>query len=994
MDRDPVMTTPAAAALAERYRLERELGRGGMATVFLAHDLRHGRRVAVKVMHPELANAVGPERFLREIRIAAGLNHPNILPLYDSGTWPRDGGGHGLYYVMPVVEGESLRSRLARESQLPIEDALRIGREVADALDYAHERGVIHRDVKPENILLAGHPPAPGASAGWRVFLTDFGIARALDDVGVERLTETGLALGTPAYMSPEQASADGRTDQRSDVYALGCVLYEMLAGQPPFTGATARAVVARHALDPVPSLQSVRPTVSASLERTVTRALAKVPADRFARAAELGRALTDGDSSAGATPGALPRAQWVLPAAAVAAAIGVAALGLLLRGHHPAATAAADPGVVAVLPFRVAGADPALGYLREGMVDLLAIKLTGEGGPRAADPRAVLSAWRRAGGSPTRDPDPNAALGVARALGAGRLIDGGVVGTAQHVTLTASVVQLPSGRRSARVSVEGPPDSVPALVDRLTAELLAGEAGRTELATLTSLPALRAYFDGQRSYRLGRWADALRAFSKSIRADSTFALSAMGLFSASQWLVAGLWPEGTAPGRAPELAWAHRDRLSPRDRSLLLAQLGPRYPDGSSLAEFIAAREQAVAAAPDRPEAWYELGDEIFHFGALIGIKSPASRAADAFRRSLGLDSASAVFPAFAEPLLHLTQIAAMNGDTASVNRLVASALAADSAMDDAGMLRWIRAAASGDRAALEDVRHRFTQMSRSSLIDITNNSQELGGWEDAQQAIVALRAGPLIQRQQEGASILAHVLALNRGRPKEALLANATMPEHEPQERLHWRVLDALYWDGDTAAGEQAARALARGTGTSSAGSDEDRQAQSHDMCVEQQWRLAHGDSGTSRAAIGRLRGAAPYPLCAAVLETWLTTIGRRPDAARSLDRLDSLLLTGMGDSPTLPPNIIAARLHEALGDPRGALAAIRRHTSGFQPWFLSTYLREEGRLAALTGDTAAAITAYRHYLALRSDPEPSLRTQAAQVRSELAALVAEPR
>jgi eukaryotic-like serine/threonine-protein kinase len=1011
MDRDTVMTTPAAAALAERYRLERELGRGGMATVFLAHDLRHGRRVAIKVMHPELANAVGPERFLREIRIAAGLNHPNILPLYDSGTWPRDGGGHGLYYVMPVVEGESLRSWLARESQLPIEDALRIGREVADALDYAHERGVIHRDVKPENILLARHPPAPGTSSDWRVFLTDFGIAKALDDVGVERLTETGLALGTPAYMSPEQASADGRTDQRSDVYALGCVLYEMLAGQPPFTGATARAVVARHVLDPVPSLQSVRPTVSASLERTVTRALAKVPADRFARAAELARALTDGESTAGAAPAALRRGRRVLPAAAaaaVAAAIVVAALGVLLRGHHPAATAAADPAVVAVLPFRVAGADPSLSYLREGMVDLLAIKLTGEGGPRAADPRAVLSAWRRAGGSPTRDPDPNTALGVARALGAGRLIDGGVVGTAQHVTLTASVLQLPSGRRSARVSVEGPPDSVPALVDRLTAELLAGEAGRTELATLTSLPALRAYFDGQRSYRVGRWADALRAFSKSIRADSTFALSAMGLFSASQWLVAGLWPEGTDPGRGGELAWAHRDRLSPRDRSLLLAQLGPRYPDPSSLAEFVAAREQAVAAAPDRPEAWYELGDEIFHFGALLGIKSPAARAAEAFRRSLGLDSASAVFPTFAEPLLHLTQIAAIGGDTASVNRLVASALAADSAMEDAGLLRWIRAAASGDRAALADVRHRFTQMSTSSLINITNNSQELGGWEDAQLAIAALRAGPLVHHQQEGGSILAHVLALNRGRPKEALLANATMAEHEPQERLHWRVLDALYWDGDTATGRQAARALARATGTPPAGSDEDPEAQSHHICVEQQWRLAHGDSATTRAAIGRLRGAdrpgggrgdpaptaAPYPLCAAVLETWLATIGRRPDAARSLDRLDSLLLTGMGDSPTLPPNIIAARLHEALGDTRGALAAIRRHMSGLQPWFLSTYLREEGRLAALTGDTAAAITAYRHYLALRSDPEPSLRPEADQVRNELAALVAEPR
>ena len=647
------MTTPVAAALAERYRLERELGRGGMATVFLAHDLKHGRRVAIKVMHPELANAVGPERFLREIRIAAGLSHPHILPLFDSGTWPRGDGAAGLYLVMPLIEGESLRSRLTRERQLPIGDALRIGREMADALGHAHARGVIHRDVKPENILLAGYPPAEGTSADWRVFLADFGVAMAPDGAGAERLTETGFALGTPAYMSPEQASADRAVDHRSDLYALGCVLYEMLAGQPPFTGATARAVAARHLLDPVPSLRSVRPTVSPSLERTVNRALAKVPADRFATAGELARALVDDLAQTAARPVGLRSGPRHARAAALAVgvALAAAALGVRLQGRHAAAVIPTDPGAVTVLPFRVAGADPALGYLREGMVDLLAIKLTGEGGPRAADPRAVLSAWRRAGGSETRDPDPDAALGIARALGTGRLIDGGVVGTSRHVTLTASVLQVTTGRRSPGVSVEGPPDSLPALVDRLTAELLAGQAGRTELATLTSLPALRAYFDGQRAYRVGRWADALRAYSKAIQADSTFALAGMGLFSASQWLVGGLWPEGTDPGRGVKLAWAHRDRLSARDRSLLLALLGPRYPDPSSIAEFVAARREAVAAAPDRPEAWYELGDEIFHFGALIGVDSPATRAAEAFRQSLGLDSASAVFPTFAEP-------------------------------------------------------------------------------------------------------------------------------------------------------------------------------------------------------------------------------------------------------------------------------------------------------------------------------------------------------
>ena len=213
-------------ALADRYSLDRELGAGGMATVYLAHDLKHDRKVAIKVLRPELVHALGPERFLREIATTANLHHPHILPLYDSGRTAEPSGAL-LYYVMPFVEGESLRDRLKREKQLPLDDALRIAREVADALSYAHGHGVIHRDIKPENILLeSGH-----------ALVADFGIARAVSTAGADRLTDTGLALGTPAYMSPEQAAGDRDVDGRTDLYSLGCVLYEMLAGQPPFSG-------------------------------------------------------------------------------------------------------------------------------------------------------------------------------------------------------------------------------------------------------------------------------------------------------------------------------------------------------------------------------------------------------------------------------------------------------------------------------------------------------------------------------------------------------------------------------------------------------------------------------------------------------------------------------------------------------------------------------------------------------------------------------------
>jgi len=271
-----------SSALSDRYLLEREIGAGGMATVYLAVDLKHQRPVAVKVLRPELSATLGHDRFLREITTTAGLRHPGILPLYDSG----EGAGF-LFYVMPFVEGESLRDRLARDGQLPIEDALRFADEIANALSYAHGRGVIHRDIKPENILLEnGH-----------AIVADFGIAQAVGAAGDDKLTVAGMAVGTPTYMSPEQASGDV-IDARSDLYALGCLVYEMLAGTPPFTGPTAIAVMMRHAIEPVPKLGTLRAAVSRPVIEAVERALAKSPADRFASVEEWRRALTRASGS------------------------------------------------------------------------------------------------------------------------------------------------------------------------------------------------------------------------------------------------------------------------------------------------------------------------------------------------------------------------------------------------------------------------------------------------------------------------------------------------------------------------------------------------------------------------------------------------------------------------------------------------------------------------------------------------------------------------
>jgi serine/threonine-protein kinase len=336
------------ACCASRYRIEQAVGAGGMATVYRAYDLRHERTVAIKVLRPELATSLGPERFLREIRITAQLDHPHVLPLLDSGS--HEG---LLYYVMPFVEGESLRDRLAREGPLPLADALTIAREVADGLDHAHARGITHRDIKPENVLLADR----------HARVADFGIARAISSAGTG-LTEAGLALGTPHYMSPEVAAGEP-ADARSDVYQLGCLLYEMLVGEPPYVGPTAQAILAKHVTHAVPSAMRRRREIPPEVDAAIRHALAKAPADRLPSAAAFSAAL----EGKGIPPRPHPWRWAVAGLAALALMVAVLMAVVRWRGSEPAAQR------VAVLPRATAGGD-SVGYLEEGLAEALGIEL------------------------------------------------------------------------------------------------------------------------------------------------------------------------------------------------------------------------------------------------------------------------------------------------------------------------------------------------------------------------------------------------------------------------------------------------------------------------------------------------------------------------------------------------------------------------------------------------------------------------------------------
>lgn len=658
--------------------------------------------------------------------------------------------------------------------------------------------------------------------------------------------------------------------------------------------------------------------------------------------------------------------------------AIAAIASRTLGRPHSPRL----DSRVVAVAPFRVATTGADLQFLREGAVDLLAMSLSGDG-LRAADPRASLSAWRRAAGAGgAADVLLEDALRLASGLGAGRLLVGSVVGRPDRLILGATLHETATGRVLAQATAGGPLDSLPELAERLAAQLLVGESRepkpRLRDLTAATLPALRAYLIGRSAYRQGRYSDATRLLREAADLDTGSAIAALELAQAADW-IPGV---GNVVAAARARAWRQKDRLTRGDRALLEAVLGPRWPAFSAMRELITGWERAVQATPDRPEAWYELGDQYFHFGDATGRDNAWTRAQAALERAVALDSS------YAAPLLHLTQIAIAQGDLARARRHVEQFAALDPDADDLDFVRWRLAVAEGDSATARGIEARIPQLSQRSLALMAMWGQLDGVRIDAavRAAERVYRSATTAEQRAYGFNLLAPTYQnLGRFRAMQALwrATSANVPDQSLPNAVSGR---AILWHGDSAAmaglADRVLAALPRAT--------------PDEVAAALLWRIWTGtpptgprlDSVLARAGpsfFGQAQGLNPR-----LRELLIAQARSESRAAQLLAALDSARLADQaGDNPWL--SVCLARLYELRGEPQKALVVLGQRTWTDVPGLssLAEILAAEGRLAVQIGDTARAERAWRHYLAVRADPDPDVRPRVEAVRAALSRL-----
>lgn len=639
---DPLKTL--RTTLADRYEIGGEVGRGGMAVVYEGLDLETGGKVAIKVIRPEYAGAMAETRFHREIRLARTLNHPNVLPLLDSGD-----AGDFTYYVMPLIEGESLEERLEREGSLSVENAVSIVSQVADGLAYAHDRDVLHRDVKPGNILLEDG----------RAVLSDFGVARALDVASGGTLTTSGVILGTPVYMSPEQGAGETDLDSRSDVYSLGCVLFEALAGEPPFSAPTAQAVIAKHIREQVPSIEVVRPDIPPPVAYTVHRALAKTRADRFSTISELRAALLaeTAPSDWRGREGARASRRRVGPLIAVAIATILGLWWDPFGWMEP--SVALDENLVAIFPFVQIGESD----LPEEMGDVLALGISSE--LERGNPLRPLDGYNWLDAEERKDPEQVTAAkadSIGRAQGARYRVSGSVVTRAGQATVTLTLFDMRLGRQIDRHSERAPVNTEEVLqagyraINALLPTLLGADRPFEARSLQERSPAAAALFTfGNREYRSSRFESALTFYEQALAEDSLLVQAALRGADAASWLdrVDQAQTLVAKALRRPEfLAEWERDFAHGLDHYL------------KGTADSAVTRlERVTRGHPQRADGWFLLGEVHRH----LLPRTPESRrlSLEAYQASLGAD------PEFTPSLFHLVEYALWDGNLDTADSL-----------------------------------------------------------------------------------------------------------------------------------------------------------------------------------------------------------------------------------------------------------------------------------------------------------------------------------
>ena len=965
------------AALGTAYRVEKELGGGGMSRVFVAEETRLARQVVIKVLPPDLALEMRVDRFNREIQLSASLQHPHIVPLLAAG-----GADDLLYYTMPFVEGEPLRTRLTREGELPVRDTVRILKDVADALAYAHARGLVHRDIKPDNVLLSGH----------HAMVADFGVAKALSQAKTEGgLTSVGVALGTPAYMAPEQAAGDPNIDYRADIYAFGAMAYEMLTGRAPFAGLAPHQMLAAHVTEPVVPVTDRRPTLPPALAQLVMACLEKNPADRPQSAEEMLHTLesmaTPSGSVAITSPITTvrhvlrrPRNRWI----ALAALAGVVLLAVWIA-RRPRTAPALDPNRIAVAPFDVLGGGPELALWREGLVDVLSRSLDGAGPLRTVSPTLVVRRWSGRADAPS-------AQALGEEMGARTVVFGGLVQAgADSVRLTATVLDVPGPSVLGEIELRERFDRMDRLADSLTVRVLR-ELGRTRAIGLVrtaslgsrSLPALKAFLQGEQFLRRSEWDSALAYHQRAIGLDSGFTLA---------WSHAGLsagWQHSAQDSlsRTYKLrAGALNHGLAPRESLIVQAEsiasvvyAGPVQIAGAWWTygrRLIATLDDAVRRYPNDPELWYMLGDARFHAGFLAGV--PIRASLEAFDRAIALDSA------FTPSYVHAIPLGIEFGGAEAGRRYAQAFLAAG---------------AMGSYAQSTDLVVRLMNpATRATAITYLADSADthlfqtvwlaIGRWTDSAETVVAMLRGRVAAEQKSGktsnASVFAAPIALaSRGHIREAAQRTAILP-----------LLAQFALVGGM--GADSTSRLARG------------------------WVSKPGEGALYAAPL--LAAARDTVTLAAVLQKMEATRQHMPPnlppiahdgfgyivaatrAFLALARGDSAgalrLFDARPDSASFGSSVIDDLVHVQLLAARGrfteAAERLERPLVGFSPGLMPVeVLRglERGRINERLGNRDRAIEGYSLVVQAWRDPDPELRPFVTEARAALVRLNAEPR